>query len=71
MAGGNCTVKIYDEFTRLPLSRQRKWQLRRKKEGRCTACGGVLATKEHCEYHAYVNCERNKKAYAARRLQQS
>jgi hypothetical protein len=31
--------KIIDEFTGLPLSRQRAWQLRKKKEGRCPECG--------------------------------
>jgi hypothetical protein len=30
---------ILDEFTALPVSRQRKWQLRRRKEGRCLICG--------------------------------
>jgi hypothetical protein len=30
---------IEDEFTKLPVSRQRKYQLRRKRVGRCPVCG--------------------------------
>jgi len=33
------TAKIQDEFTDLPVSRNRKNQLRRKKAGCCTLCG--------------------------------
>jgi hypothetical protein len=35
--------RILDEFTDLELSRQRKWQLRRAKEGRCIKCGATAA----------------------------
>lgn len=32
-------LKIQDEFTHLNISRQRKYQLRRKRDGLCTICG--------------------------------
>ena len=45
--------KIIDEFTDLNISRQRKSQLRNKRDGLCVKCGSAeLVTKEYCEYHA-------------------
>lgn len=41
---------IHDEFTALPFSRQRKYQLRRCKEGRCQICGDP-ASSGRCDYH--------------------
>lgn len=41
---------IQDEFTNLSISRQRKWQLRKRKEGRCEVCGDV-AVDDRCETH--------------------
>lgn len=41
---------IHDAFTALPLSRQRKYQLRRRTEGRCWICGDP-APDERCDYH--------------------
>lgn len=32
--------KIIDEFAKLPVSRQRKWQMRQQKKGLCNNCGG-------------------------------
>jgi hypothetical protein len=49
--------KIIDEFTKLPISRQQKWQLRRAKEGRCVICGEPKATAWHCLKHAIANRE--------------
>ena len=43
-------LALQDEFTALPVSRQRKWQLRKRKEGRCVICG-VLTSKGMCEFH--------------------
>ena len=41
---------IQDEFTDLPISRQRKWQLRRSKTGKCQQCGQRFETgaNGHC-----------------------
>lgn len=43
---------IQDEFTDLPVSRQRKSQMRQKRDGRCTACGKPRVNATHCLYHA-------------------
>lgn len=42
--------EIQDEFThRKDISRQRKYQLRNKKEGKCIRCGLPLKTKDYCD----------------------
>lgn len=46
------TQKIIDEFTDLPVSRQRKRQLRLKRDGQCIICGRKLVTANHCAFHA-------------------
>ena len=43
---------IQDEFTKLPISRQRKYQLRMQKQKRCTLCGEVAVTRSRCLAHA-------------------
>lgn len=46
------TKKIIDEFTDLPISRQRKYQLRRVKKGVCISCGRPLFLGgRFCEKH--------------------
>jgi hypothetical protein len=52
--------KPIDEFTALPVSRQRKWQLRREKEGRCPVCGEPKATVAYCLKHAIAVRERTR-----------
>jgi hypothetical protein len=42
-SGGDGVRRIVDEFTDLEVSRQRKWQLRRAKEGKCIKCGAAAA----------------------------
>ena len=39
------------------ISRQRKWQLKKAKEGKCTKCGKDIssANKEYCERHRQWN----------------
>ena len=44
-------TRIQDEFTQLKVSRQRKWQLRKRVEGRCAVCGATAAGKL-CDAHA-------------------
>jgi hypothetical protein len=44
-------MKILDEFTSLPVSRQRKWQKRMGAECRCTECG-IPAAGKLCDTHA-------------------
>ena len=45
------TALIQDEFTPLKVSRQRKWQLRKRAEGRCGVCG-LVASGKLCDAHA-------------------
>src|SRR5258705_368124 len=54
------TPKIKDEFTDLPISRQRKKQLRWIKEGCCPLCGAPVTTDYHCLRHAVKNRERQR-----------
>ena len=42
---------IQDEFTQLKVSRQRKWQLRKRVEGRCGVCAAPAEGKL-CDMHA-------------------
>jgi len=43
---------IQDEFSNLPISKQRKWQLRRTAEGKCRQCGQpVVANSVFCLAH--------------------
>jgi hypothetical protein len=49
---------IIDEFTALPISRQRKKQLRWKRDGLCVICGGPQEVKLRCLKCAIANRER-------------
>lgn len=42
---------IQDEFTYLPISRQRKYQLRKKRDKRCTECGAPAVRGVRCLKH--------------------
>ena len=50
-------VRIQDEFTDLPVSRGRKYQLRRHKEGRCIKCGEPQVAAFYCLRHLIANRE--------------
>jgi hypothetical protein len=52
---------IRDEFTHLPISRQRKYQLRMEREGRCTECGRPAAEGARCLKHLVRARERERK----------
>src|SRR3974377_215960 len=43
--------RIVDEFTHLPISRQRKYQLRMQRDKRCTECGEPAAEGSRCLNH--------------------
>lgn len=43
---------IIDEFSHLNISRQHRYQLRRKRDGKCIICGKVATTQSHCDFHA-------------------
>jgi hypothetical protein len=42
---------IVDEFSGLPVSRQRKWQLRQMAKGGCRICGQTAISKGYCLKH--------------------
>jgi hypothetical protein len=50
-------VRIEDEFTHLPVSRGRKYQLRRHKEGKCIKCGQPQVTAFFCLEHMIASRE--------------
>lgn len=50
-------TRIHDEFTDLPVSRGRKYQLRRHKEGRCIKCGEPQVAAFYCLRHLVANRE--------------
>ncbi len=53
--------KIKDEFTDLPVSRQRKYQLRMQRAGRCMICGKQAISSRYCLHHMKVCRERARK----------
>jgi hypothetical protein len=58
---------IQDEFTHLPLSRQRKYQLRMERDGRCTICGEPAASKARCLKHLVQARERLRRKLGLKR----
>ena len=53
-------TRVIDEFSNLPVSRQRKTQLRYHRDGKCIICGQPSVTKTHCLKHAYAHRERER-----------
>ena len=54
------TRKIHDEFTDLPVSRQRKSQLRRQRDGLCIICGQPQSSSHDCLKHFLAARERQR-----------
>lgn len=52
---------IQDEFTRLRISRQRKYQLRMKRDQRCTECGEPAVLASRCLKHLVQARERQRR----------
>jgi len=61
------TKKIKDDFTKLPISRQRKYQLRMKRDGRCISCGEPTVEGVFCLKHCVERRERTRKKIGAKR----
>jgi hypothetical protein len=59
--------RINDEFTRLTVSRQRKYQLRMKRDRRCTECGQPAVQGSRCLKHLVKARERQRKKRGLRR----
>ena len=58
---------IVDEFTELPISRQRKYQMRRQRDKRCTECGEPAAQGSRCVKHLVKARERQRKKRGLKR----
>jgi hypothetical protein len=58
---------IQDEFTNLPISRQRKYQLRMQRDKRCTECGEPAAQGSRCLKHLVKARERQRKKRGLKR----
>jgi len=52
--------RIQDEFTALPISRQRKYQLRMQRDQRCTECGEPASIGSRCLKHLVKARERQR-----------
>jgi hypothetical protein len=52
--------RIADEFSDLPISRQRKYQLRMQRDKRCTECGDVALKGTRCIKHLIKARERQR-----------
>lgn len=61
------TNYIIDEFTHLPISRQRKYQMRRQRDKRCTECGEPAAKGSRCLKHLVKARERQRKKRGLKR----
>lgn len=52
--------RIVDEFTELPISRQRKYQLRKQRDNCCTECGEPAVDASRCLKHLVLARERQR-----------
>ena len=59
--------RIKDKFTNLPVSRQRKYQLRMKRAHRCTECGEPAVQGSRCLVHLVKARERQRKKRGLKR----
>jgi hypothetical protein len=59
--------RIRDKFTYLPVSRQRKYQLRMKRDHRCTECGAPAVQGSRCLKHLVKARERQRKKRGLKR----
>jgi hypothetical protein len=60
-------TSIQDEFTHLPISRQRKYQLRMQRDQRCTECGEPALKGSRCLKHLVKARERQRKKRGLKR----
>lgn len=58
---------IEDEFTHLPISRQRKYQLRMQRDQRCTECGEPAVQASRCLKHLIRARERQRENHGLKR----
>jgi len=60
-------AEIKDEYSVLPISRQRKYYLRQRKSGRCTKCGKPLADGSLCLEHLIQMREHRREKFGLKR----
>jgi hypothetical protein len=60
-------ASIQDEFTKLPISRQRKYQLRMRRDQRCTECGEPAMLGSRCLKHLVRARERQREKRGLKR----
>lgn len=60
-------ARIQDEFTKLPISRQRKYQLRMRRDQRCTECGEAAIVGSRCLKHLVRARERQREKRGLKR----
>lgn len=58
---------IKDEFTKLKISRQRKYQLRKQRDGLCTECGEPASGGSRCVKHLVKARERQREKKGLKR----
>ena len=61
------STPIKDEFTHLKVSRQRKYQLRMERDGRCSECGEPVKEGSRCLKHLVRARERMRKKQGEKR----
>ena len=60
--------RIEDKFSDLPTSRQRRYQLRKREEGRCVICGKwALPDSAYCLHHLVRERERVRRLMCSKR----
>jgi hypothetical protein len=59
--------KIKDQYSNLPISRQRKYQLRMQQKKRCTICGAPAEQGTRCLKHMVEIRERIRKTLGLKR----
>jgi len=69
MVVGDCFMRrpIEDEFKDLPISRQRKYQLRMQRDKRCTECGAPALQASRCLEHLVKARERQRQKRGLKR----
>lgn len=60
-------AEIKDDYSVLPISRQRKYYLRQRKRGRCTKCGKPMVDGSLCLEHLIQMREYRREKYGLKR----
>lgn len=63
--------EIVDEFTNLPVSRQRKWQLRKMAQGGCRICGQAAISGGYCLKHLVQERDHSAERFGYKRENQN